>query len=94
VIANYHKLTKSTTGYYKMYEEVDWSLVVCDEAHFFRNAKTQTAISTFTLRRQMGLLITGTYKHHNKQQIFLIIIAFRHTCTELCGRHANSHRVA
>ena len=79
-----------------MYEEVEWSLVVCDEAHFFRNAKTQTAISTFNLRRQMRLLITGIYKQTRQQQAanFLLVIAFRHTCTELCGGHANSHRVA
>ena len=55
----------------------------CDEAHFFRNAKTQTVISTFNLRRQMRLLITGSYKQTQQQQAanFLLVIAFRHTCT-------------
>jgi SNF2 family DNA or RNA helicase len=59
VITNYHKLMKSITGHYKVYEDVEWSLVVCDEAHFLRNINTQKTGQAFKLQRQAGLLITG-----------------------------------
>ncbi len=40
VVSNYHKLTKSATDYWEIYQQVRWSTIVCDEAHFFHNANS------------------------------------------------------
>jgi SNF2 family DNA or RNA helicase len=59
VVSNYHKLTKSVTGYWKFYQKIHWSTVVCDEAHFFRNAHSERAKYLSTLKRDAALLLTG-----------------------------------
>jgi len=50
---------KAKTGFHSVYQEVYWSLVICDEAHALRNLNAQKTEKAFTLQRQAGLLITG-----------------------------------
>ena len=59
VITNYHKLMKAKTGFHSVYQEVYWSLGICDEVHALRNLNSQKTKKAFTLQRQAGLLITG-----------------------------------
>jgi len=59
VITNYHKLQKAKTTHYTVYQQLEWGLVVCDEAHFLRNERAQKTTQAFKLQRKRGLLITG-----------------------------------
>jgi SNF2 family DNA or RNA helicase len=59
VVSNYHKLTKTATDYWEVYQQVRWSTIVCDEAHFFRNASSHRAKYLSTLKRDAALLLTG-----------------------------------